>query len=522
MEGRSVRHFSILAALLAGLLAYGVAAPAIGWVSDDYSLVYGGPLQSWPRVADAFLAGGEGHFSVHRLLCYPLIGYVGGVLGPAAAHVLQVLLHLLCGWLFYALLRRLRWPAVDAAWATATFLVVPWVSQPVYWWSSVCTVVSTIFIMIAAHAYVAWSRKEGPWLWACLICIFVALLFYELWLGSFVLFFGLEFYLRSIDRQLQPSSWSRRAGDALRRSWPALIPYAVWMILFLALHRPEAHQPTFSLVRVPIVFLSIHLRAIHWLLDTPWRSALVDGFRVLASLTGGVLLVALAVICCADRSARAKTSESALELAPALWLAWSVFLAARLVFILQGGVATHTRHSYGAAMGVAIAFAALLRWAQNRWPAARVCRILSLCAGGALAVCTVASAGIGVHYRETSAAEEKTCRQLIPKLPSLPGGSTIVVAGDPTGTRGELAYFSEEDGAWLERILRAQRPDISAVVATDVKAAGDYLVIMTAARATSRTVPLQIERNHTVLFRWREHQLEPMELESLPAAAQAP
>lgn len=501
------RHLPLLAALLAGALAYGIAAPSIGWVSDDHGLVYGAPLKPWPGVAEAFLAGGEGHFSVHRLLCYPFLGYVGGVLGPAASHVLQVLLHLGCGWLLYALLHRLRWPATDAAWAAAGFLVVPWVSQPVYWWSAVCTIVSTIFILLAAHAYLSWSRDGGRWLWACLGSIFVALLFYELWLGSFVLFFGLEFYLRSTAASPAGASWGGKARHALRRSWPALLPYALWMAGFLAFHRAATHQPTLSVLRVPVVFLSIHLRAVHWLIDTPWRTALVHGLEALVAWGGIAMAAALAITLHACRRHRRQPGSAPAatpNLAAALLLAWSAFLAARLVFILQGGIATHTRHNYGAAIGVAIAGAAILRWIQERWPAGGAVR---WCAGVALAICAVTSSGLGHHYRATSAAEEATCRQLLPILPALPPEATLLVVGDPTGTRGELGYFAEENGIWLERRLRAYRPDISAFAAATLEVDGDFLRIETAARNASPTPRMRIAREQVALFRWQDRRL---------------
>ncbi|MEA3212631.1 MAG: hypothetical protein QOE70_5688 [Chthoniobacter sp.] len=510
MRAHWAPHLPILAALLGGALAYGIAAPSIGWVSDDYALVYGAPLKPWPGLEEAFLAGGEGHFSVHRLLCYPFLGYVGGMLGPAASHVLQVLLHLGCGWLLYALLRRLRWPATDAAWAAAGFLVVPWVSQPVYWWSSVCTIVSTIFIMVAAHAYLAWSRDGGRWLWACLGCIFVALLFYELWLGSFVLFYGLELYLRSTGSHTAKDSWGRIAWHALRRSWPVLIPYALWMVAFLAFHRAATHQPTFSLLRVPVVFLSIHLRAIHWLIDTPWGSALVHGLAAIVSVGGIAVVAALAITLRACRNQRPQldSARASIPNLPAtLLLAWSTFLAARLVFILQGGIATHTRHNYGAAMAVAIAGAALLRWMEDRCSAGGARRAVRWGAGAGLAICAVSSAGIGVHYRATSAAEEATCRQLVPVLPALPPDCMVLVVGDPTGTRGELGYFSEENGIWLERRLQAYRPGVAAFAAATVAADGDFLLIETAARTSAVTPPHRAARDQVALFRWQDRRL---------------
>lgn len=511
MQSRWANSFPIIVALLAGALAYGLAAPSIGWMSlDDYALVYGAPLRPWPGVADAFLAGGEGRFSVHRLLCYPFIGYVGGSFGQAASHVFQVLLHLLCGWLVYAFLRRLRWAGTDAAWAVAAFLVVPWVSQPVYWWSAAPTIVSTIFILLAAHAYLTWVREGGRWLWACLASIFVAMLFYELWLGGFVLFFGLDVYLRLTEPGAAKDSWGRIAWRAFRRSWPVMIPYLLWTVAFLAFHRTETHQPAFSLLRAPVVFLSIHLRTMHWLTDTPWLQAFELGLGVLVSMAGGVLLAALVIAllgCLRQGRGSAPEHESPPSLGATLLLAWSVFLAGRLVFILQNGVATHTRHSYGAAIAAAIAFAAVLRWSLDRCPSGGARNAVRWCAGGALAVCVVVSAGIGVHYRETSAAEEATCSQLVPILPALPPDSTILVVGDPTGTLGETAYYAEGDGMWLGRRLRVHRPDVSAIVATGVEEEGDFLLIETAARKISRAEPWRVPRAHVSIFRWVEQRL---------------
>jgi hypothetical protein len=488
MNAVAPRHLPIAAALMLTALAYLFPSPGLGWLSDDYSLVFGTAIRPWPTLGEALRVGGEGDLSVHRLLCYPFIGYIAGSLGAPGAHIFQAGLHLLCAFLCYMLLRRLRWAAAPAALATAGFGVAPWISQPVFWWSAVCTIVSTIFVLLAVHAYVSWRRSDNSRflpLFACLGFAFTSLLLYELWLAGFVLFWTVEAYLQRIERPMESNSWPRSIVTAIKKSWPVLAPYAVWAVLFWLTYHGSVHQPNVSLKRIAIVFFSIHLRAYHWFTDTPWITGLRDGVKSLATMPGTVTIAALlAIVAWLKMSRESASSQVAsgsgyedspvvssagIRMAEALFLAWGVFLASRLVFILQGGMATHTRHNYGAAFGAAMAGVALLTWLQSRQRKRSIRKVLEISGATIVLGWAITTAGIGSQYRRTAVAEEETYQLLADTLPRLPPSASLVVVGGPTFTRGEMPYFSESSGIWLEKRLLPLRPDIHAFVVASIE-----------------------------------------------------
>jgi hypothetical protein len=491
MNSVAPKHLPIAAALMLTALAYLVPSPELGWLSDDYTLVFGTALRPWPTLGEALRIGGQGALSVHRPLCYPLIGYIAGWLGTPWAHVLQAGFHLLCAFVCYLLLRRLRWATAPAALATAGFGVAPWISQPVFWWSAVCTIVSSILVLLAVHAYVSWrrgnSRRPLPLL-ACLVFAFTSLLLYELWLAGFVLFWTVEAYLQRIERPTESNSWPRSILLAVRHSWPVLTPYFVWAVIFRLTYHGSIHQPHVSLVRIPLVLFSIHLRVYHWLADTPWVTGLRNGMEALATKQGIITLAALLAtivwfkISHEPASSRVVSDPSCdsapvvfsggVPLAETLFLAWGIFLASRLVFVLQGGIATHTRHNYGAAIGAAIAGVAVLIWLQTLQPKRTARNVLEMLAAVILLGFAITTAGIGFQYRSTAAAEEETYQLLAGALPRLPRAATLIVISGPTFGRGEMPYFGESNGIWLENRLLALRPDIHAFVVASIELDG--------------------------------------------------
>ena len=518
----------ILAALSMAFVAYLVVAPALRWLSlDDYLLVYGTPMRPWPTFLGALRDGGGGSLSTHRLLCYPFIGYVGGWLGPAAAHALQGGLHLVCAAVFYALLRRLRWAPAPAALATAGFAVAPWASEPVFWWSAVCTILSTLFVLLAAHAYVSWSRSDYRSrlvLLTCIGCAFVSLLLYELWLAGYILFVAIEMWLTRANLEAHATSRVRSIVLAVKRSWPLSVPYLVWVIIFMLTYRAAVHRPQFDAVRVPIVLASIHLRAYHWFAGTPWVSALGAGselppWALAVAAAAGVLMFRAVVGPSRDRVAAANIESSGAEREPlvsvtrvplleVLWLSWGMFLASRLVFVFQGGVATHTRHNYGAAIGVAMAGAGVVTWLQSIRPSKTLHLALGLTAAATLLVCTITTAGLGVQYREMAKAEELTYEVAAASWSSGEPDSTIVVVGQPEVARGEAAYFPEESGVGLERRLRLSDSGVHAYIVPSADVDGEYLNFIVDRRPRGNQVLMRLQIRRTTVLIWRRGHLE--------------
>lgn len=505
----------VIAALAAQLMAWFVLlstqAEQIQWISDDHALVYGEGSGRWPdSFVTAMAQGGHGRLSAHRLLCYPVIGYVGWMLGPDGAHRFQFYTHAAVALLAGLLLLRLRWGIIPSLTAAAAFAFAPWVGQPVFWWSSVCTALSTLFTLLAAHAYLNWARRGSvPWLAAAMLAMFTSLLLYEIWLTGYVLFFMLDLYLRRTERSNGPAprNWIADALRAFARSSPMLVVFAVWAVWFVMTYQGDAHQPhPTSLSRKIIVLASIHGRVVNWFISTPWSAYWRQGLTLgdakhawmmwlwpasVAFLTFIVLMIRL------KGQPQHRASEPATRphdawalppLLPGLLLAWGVFLGSRLIFILQGGIALHTRHNYGAAIGAAIAAALLVGYLRKASHSVAYRRLLNGCVLVALIAMALAQLGAAKHFRKTSEAEAETVR-LLPSL-NFNGVDLLVVGGHATDTRGELSYFSEEHGLWLAFHARKLAPDIKVIVDPDAV-----------------SLPAHAPENSTLLLVWRDGQL---------------
>ncbi len=510
----------LIPAIALGALVFLPSSLEREWFSDDHNLAYGvdgGPV---PSLGEALRQGGGGELSIHRLLCYPFIGYVGGGLGPLLGGLLQLGLHLLVAWLFGVLLLRLEWPPMSSAFAVALFAVSPWSTQPVVWWSAVCTVVSTVLVVCAAHAYLSWSlggRKSWRWLTGALLSMQLALTFYELWLVAYPLFAALELYSNRTSRADQKADWRRNTIAALTRASVMLVPSLIYIALFVFAGHGSTHNPSLSLYRAPVVFLSIHLRAYHWLADTPWTLALDKGLHTLTSVPGVLVLIALAGISAlilrqklrANRGTAPATAT--FPLTEALLLSWGWFLGSRLVFLAQGGVATHTRHNYGAAMAAAMAFVVLHNWA-SQLARGRVLRreLVSLASVLVLGTLSLTTMGIAQESAENSKAEQETFEAVLPKALSQGEGGAVLVVGTPSPRRTELAYYSEKQGLWLNYRLRKALPGTSAYVVDDVRRDGDSWVFAATGRGDTSAgqITVRLPLGHTEVFRWIDGQLE--------------
>lgn len=223
--------------ILLGACTFIPSVTRIGWLSDDYQSVYETPLRNVPTFHEMIRDVGFGNYqsrpSVVRTPSMAMVGVLGYKLGPRWCHVIQGGLHLLCGVLFLLLLRSLRWPSGLSYLAVSIFLTSAWITESVYWWMASNSVLSTIFILVAALSYLRWTRGAGysrvKYLLIALFCIFAGLCCYEIWLPCFLLFLGIEIYIRCAQ---QGSSLNLgTVKSSVKSCWPTLILAALWIAL---------------------------------------------------------------------------------------------------------------------------------------------------------------------------------------------------------------------------------------------------------------------------------------------------
>jgi hypothetical protein len=261
---------------------------------------------------------------------------------------------------------------------------------------------------------------------------------------------------------------------------PLLVPYLLWAILF-KLSPPEGvHSPTFSIVRAVIVFASIHVRAVQQLVEWPTlRSALVavQHSGVLMIVAAVATSVLVAVIAGRSRRMKTRAAEPRLRrsfdrtlLASRLLVAWSVFLASRLVFILQGGVSMQSRHSYGAAIAFGIVAVLLFDAVRARSSSKVVRAALTAGIAALLVLWSLSARGVALNYVAVSEAEHAAPHALAAAFERSGDRSTcpVFVVGSPAYFRGEFDFFSEDHGHWLRFLMQKQGIPREFITAADL------------------------------------------------------
>jgi hypothetical protein len=468
MPPRGANVLIFLAFLSLALLTLAAFLPnfAAFWTSDDYALVhgiYGTPVRSFIQTLSRTA---DGNLTAHRALHYWFIAS-GGSAGPAAAHALALALHFTNTCIFGALVWRLFNSPTLAFLASAWFCVAPWISQPVIWWTSVNTIASTICMLTAAHFFLSSFRpteraRRFSWIFLAWIAAFIGLLLYDLWLAGFLLFVGVAL--------VAGKGW----GERIFYLCLMAIPFLIWFGLVASLgpRAGEAERVSISLERVFVVFTTIHLRVANWLVGPDWGALWRMGVEALANpveaitffLGVGLLIFVLVKIALTggDPGESARESQQLRPSAEAfpwdvLLFSWLMFLASRLTIILAGGVALHSRLNYGAAMAVALGAAALAQWAWRRWcyPYELIRWLAIFVAGMSIVVMTLANIGRSRHMAQSSSAERYTIDFLDRRLKEDPNIRSVTVLGTPVPDIGELNYFSEGDGMWLEYVVRS-------------------------------------------------------------------
>lgn len=207
--------------------------------------------------------------------------------------------------------------------------------------------------------------------------VLLSLVTYELWLGGFLFFIALDWYRRRVSARALTTPWMWRYGGI-----------AAPFLIFAALFTTSAEQAFHSMPGVLILAAEAVVLA---LLSVSWvRGALCT--------TGSQIEIA---------QARVPVWES-------LVLAWSLLLGSRIVLILQQSISRFdTRLAYGASMGIAVAGVALVSGAIHH----RLVGVRLRAMAGPMVLVVVlvlgwASAGVGVHYANSSQAEAQTLRTL--------------------------------------------------------------------------------------------------------------
>jgi hypothetical protein len=466
---------SIVILLLLTIAAF-LPSLASTWTSDDYALVYGifgNPVLSF---TEALARSHQGAITAHRLLTYWFIG-TGGIFGPPVAHGLALVIHFLCAWLFGVLVWRLFGSPMVAFLASAWFAPAPWISQPVLWWSAICTILSTICLLTAAHFFLRSFSTRWSIVMAWL-STFAGLCFYDLWIAGFLLFVGIGLVVHQNANELQRAAvWRRRVLHIAAMA----IPFLLWfgLVGIIGPRTGAEEKVAFSLERLPVVFASIHLRVANWFIGPDWLALWrmgIDAWADPLSAFSFVVSFGLLILIFARFATKSNPSvapngtsdpliannQSRKELSsarfpwPVLFCAWMIFLASRLAIVLQGGTALHSRLNYGAATAVALAAAALASWTWHRW-----CKRSSLLrwssvvgAIASIALMTLATSGRARHMALSSTAEAYTITMLDQELSKHPEIRSVTIIGTPVPDIGELGYFSEENGLWLRAVLR--------------------------------------------------------------------
>jgi hypothetical protein len=300
---------------------------------------------------------------------------------------------------------------------------------------------------------------------------------------------------------------------AFARCWPTIFPSVIWTALVkLSAYHSSVRQPHFSLRRFGVVLLSTHLRTVQWLTLVHWPAVVPDGLRVLASPTGIVLsacLIGCLILMLRRSQNQTQPAIQTIPLPEAFMLAWGFFLSSRLVFLLAGGMDISTRHNYGAAIAAAVAVAALLDWLCARWadrPRMRAWLIGAVSVF--LFICCLACDGIGAHYVRTAQAEKQTYDQFAPLAPQFAPGQTLVIIGSPVKANGESAYYSQNNGAWLEWQLNKINPDMRAFVLPAATWDGSDLKFEAINHKTTLPESMRVPSQLVVLFVWHDGKLE--------------
>ncbi|MEM1166169.1 MAG: hypothetical protein AAGI30_07745 [Planctomycetota bacterium] len=520
---RGVVSIPLLGALLAGVGAYLAAALSAGFLSDDYYLIFGNGLYTVDSLWDAFGRAGRGHVTFYRPLTYPIIGYGGLWFGEGGAHLVALGAHLLAAAGLYSVVRAIGWGTGLAGIVAGVFAASPMVAQGVVWWSAIgCTVGAAIMFwtarlsLVRPRGVVAHVARVG----GVFVGILIALMVYEVWVAAPLFVFALEAARAGSERPTASIGRFVMVGlTAAKRSWWTGVPAVLWFAGYIVTfaQNPEANWRPLSAASPEAYAKSlvfVHLRVPNWVLDLgygpaiDWRGSIGALPGVLTSPIG--LVSVLAGVCGVVVLVRAmlrREGDAAADARPVwLWLvdhalaAYLIAWATTLPLFARATGVFPSRVMYGVVPALALALVAALVVVRGGPQATVLRRVL---AGGALGVALglslIASIGAGQHYAAIVRAEAVTNTAITSIAPDLAGGgfTHIVVVGSPVVSDGELDYYSEEGGLWLDWHVRRAEPGLYSVFAERAEldvAAGSITLVWTAvfddAESEARSHPL--------------------------------
>jgi hypothetical protein len=412
------------------------------------------------------------------------------------------------GWFLF----KIGFPILPILYGMLFFLCAPWATQPVLCWWASFYLWHTFLFLVACFFYLklrAETKKNKKCIYVLgfVTCIFFSLLFAELWLFGFVTIIGVELYLSSFKDLFN--------RDKIKNYVIILLPYLFWFSLYKITFVPEeVYQVKTDVLRAFIVFFSVHLRTYHWFENTPWINAISQIKNVLSqSFAMPLLFISLGSIILLFLMLRSSKNHLLAPSAPldkrqclnhfykGLFLAWTFFAGSRLVFILQGGVTLHTRHSYGAAIAAGVLVCVVVNYLlQTRH---RYLRPVLIGLTLTLTLMAITTAGLAYHSASTARAEKYTWERLSKELNLSDADRQIVITGNPTGTRGELPYFEEDNGGWLEVLLqRSLGTHFDVFVAPSATLQGNTLIATTYSGKTER-----ISLKNTIWYAWEGKEL---------------
>jgi len=439
---------------LAAILSYSPLLFGGGWFSDDYMQVYGLHGEPLPSFEESIREAGSGSLSVARTFSRVQMGHGGAWLGEFRAMVVRVAGHALNAFLLFLLLRRLTATRPVALGAALIFATAPWHTQAVVWWATVHLGFAITLLLLALLVYQSWLAQRAWWrLVVSQILVFISLMTYEQGLAAWLVFLGVALLQSAQLENFKSRSWVPALWKAFTLSWPILIPFALWVVLYLITFPLESNTrtPKAALDRNLVALASTHLRWFDSVWRLPWNDLVRQGLAsmtLLGAALTGILAIAAARLLGWPRAKKTAPRTDRVQLVLSLVLAYLLFAGFRLVFVMQGATSIETRNSYGANMGVALAMAAVAYFVlagKLRRPAVYALVVTAFCLAN-----VVATRGEAWHVARNAQDERIVFEKAVAALAGNPQADSLAVIVTKPLTNGEKDFYEEYDGGWLE------------------------------------------------------------------------
>ena len=356
----SVQKEKTLAFALALCLA--IVTLAVYWqvqghdflVWDDFEYVVENPHVryglSLEKVIWAFTAPHASNWHPLTWISHMLDCHLYG-LNPAGHHLNNLILHLVNTALFLFLLVRMTSKPWQSAFVAAIFALHPLHVETVAWVSERKDLLSTLFLFLACHAYVRYTRRPGAGTYA------ICLLLFALGLMSKPMLVTLPFLLLLLDywplSRFSISGWRNDLSSLVREKWPFfLLAVLSSVVTFLVSRSDQAVASTAALplvIRIGNAILSYGLYLIRslWPHDLAFFYPHPLGTTSLWEIAGSALLL-VAISIMTLRNVRKR---------PYLITGWLWFLITLLpvIGLIQvGSQGLANRYTYVPLIGIAV------------------------------------------------------------------------------------------------------------------------------------------------------------------------